>query len=60
MRMSDHTSGVPAQSPAIPKEQLTAFQRWELASFDPVPEFKKKPVAQPPAVLITAAEMEAT
>jgi len=59
MRMSDQTSGVSVHSPAIPKEQLTAFQRWELASFDPVPEFKTKPAAQSSAALITAAEMEA-
>ncbi len=68
--MSDETSGlstpsprsggqVAGQNPAIPKEQLTAFQRWELASFDPVPEFKKAPVARPSVALITAAEMEA-
>ena len=27
----------------IPKEQLTAFQRWELASFDPVPDARTAP-----------------
>lgn len=30
--MSDKTPGY-----TVPKEQLTAFQRWELASFDPAP-----------------------
>lgn len=59
MRMSDKTSGILGQNPAIPKEQLTAFQRWELASFDPVPEFKKTSATPSPATLITAAEMEA-
>ncbi len=39
--MSDSTSGQ-----LIPKEQLTAFQRWELASFDSAP--KKGQVAPVP------------
>ncbi len=29
-------------SPYIPKERLSAYERWEMASFDPVPP-------QPPA-----------
>ena len=31
----------------IPKEQLTAFQRWELASFDPVPDTRAASASTP-------------
>ncbi|MDO8206570.1 MAG: flagellar assembly protein FliH [Gallionella sp.] len=41
----------------IPKEQLTAFARWELASFDPAP--KVAPVALPPAAPVVTAESAA-
>lgn len=41
----------------IPKEQLTAFARWELASFDPAP--KVVPVELPPAAPIVTAESAA-
>jgi flagellar assembly protein FliH len=37
----------------IPKEQLTAFERWELASFDPHPGDKRQDSA-----LATVAELE--
>lgn len=49
-----------SNSVIIPKEQLTAFERWELASFDP----QHASVASKPAemeqadVLATAAEMD--
>lgn len=39
-------------SAVIPKEQLTAFERWELASFDP------RPPSNEEAPLITVAEVE--
>ena len=38
---------------AIPKEQLTAYQRWELPAFDVV-----KAVEPPPINLPTAAQIE--
>lgn len=41
----------------IPKEQLTAFARWELASFDPAP--KVVPVELPPAAPVVTAESAA-
>lgn len=37
----------------IPKEQLTAFERWELASFDPYPGDKRQD-----STLATVAELE--
>lgn len=33
----------------IPKERLTAYQRWEMASFDPVPEVLEDPLEAPRA-----------
>lgn len=48
-----------AAGAAIPKEQLTAFQRWELASFDPVPFAKTAPISSQPVKLIEAAESAA-
>ena len=45
----------------LPKEQLTAFQRWELASFDPVPKpltVELSPAAQQAANKLAAAESE--
>jgi flagellar assembly protein FliH len=33
----------------IPKERLSAYQRWEMASFDPVPEPTVDPLAAPRA-----------
>ena len=39
---------------AVPKEQLTAFQRWELASFDPEP--KRASFVLSPAARLAAAE----
>lgn len=48
---------VQAAGTAIPKEQLTAFQRWELASFDPIPF--AAPVSSQPVTLIEAAESTA-
>lgn len=41
----------------LPKEQLTAFARWELASFDPAP--KVAPVELPPAAPVVTAESAA-
>lgn len=43
----------------IPKEQLTAFQRWELASFDSHFDPKSAKAALSPAALMTAAKLEA-
>lgn len=41
MHMSDETpNSTLTTGTALPKEPLTAFQRWEFASFDPVPESK--------------------
>lgn len=48
-----------SNSVIIPKEQLTAFERWELASFDPHAPGKK--TAAPPQqteAITTAAELE--
>ena len=42
----------------IPKEQLTAFERWELASFDQPLEIKNQPASQAEIALATAAELE--
>ncbi len=44
----------------IPKEELTAFQRWELASFDPPPRPPEPTPAEEQAEIerITAAELE--
>lgn len=42
----------------IPKEQLTAFERWELASFDQPLEIKSQPASQAEIALATAAELE--
>jgi flagellar assembly protein FliH len=39
---------------SIPKEQLTAFQRWELASFDPVPILA--PVELSPAARVATTD----
>lgn len=44
-------------SPSLPKEQLTAFARWELASFDPV--HKTASVEPSPATAIATAESAA-
>lgn len=41
----------------IPKEQLTAFQRWELASFDPVPQSAQAQIS--PVTHLAAAESTA-
>ncbi len=41
---------------AVPKEQLTAFQRWELASFDPEPK-RVSAELSPAARALTAAEV---
>lgn len=46
----------------IPKEELTAYQRWELASFDPPPESKEHAPTpeevQAEIERVTAAELE--
>lgn len=44
-------------SPSQPKEQLTAFARWELASFDPKP--KTVPAEPPVAAPVVTAESAA-
>ncbi|BBI98777.1 flagellar assembly protein H [Ferrigenium kumadai] len=46
-----------SNSVIIPKEQLTAFERWELASFDPHAGHKQAE-AQQAAALATVAELE--
>lgn len=38
------------------KEQLTAYQRWELASFDPLPTPTPAPVSAPPETTAASAE----
>lgn len=45
-------------SVAIPKEQLTAFERWELASFDTHSNEKHPADTKAPAALTTVAELE--
>jgi len=45
-------------SEVIPKEQLTAFERWELASFDHPSDRKTQPAEQAEVVRATAAELE--
>lgn len=66
--MSDETGGLPTKPPQngsaaaghnIPKEQLTAYQRWELASFDPNPKFRTTPAETEAAALMAAAKSEA-
>ncbi|TAN77776.1 MAG: flagellar assembly protein FliH [Gallionella sp.] len=47
-----------SDSATIPKEQLTAFERWELASFDPHPGGKHQGGARKSAALSTVAELE--
>lgn len=42
----------------IPKEQLTAFERWELASFDPHSGGKHQGSTKKSPLLSTAAELE--
>lgn len=42
----------------IPKEQLTAFERWELASFDHPTGLKARSASQGKIALATAAELE--
>ncbi|MFA6062167.1 MAG: flagellar assembly protein FliH [Gallionella sp.] len=44
----------------IPKEQLTAFERWELASFDPIPVPKTSiPVISKPVEISPQARLDA-
>jgi len=45
-------------SSVIPKEQLTAFERWELASFDPLFGGKQHGHAQNSSARTTIAELE--
>jgi len=45
-------------STVIPKEQLTAFERWELASFDPYSTGKHQNGQKGHAALATVAELE--
>lgn len=45
-------------STVIPKEQLTAFERWELASFDPDSSGNIQNQVQRKAALATVAEVE--
>ena len=52
MRMSDKTLP-PGTGHTVPKEQLTAFQRWELASFDPEP--KRTPAELTANTLLSSA-----
>lgn len=55
MRMSDET--LPGNM-ATPKEQLTAFQRWELDSFDPIPNLASMELS--PIETIAAAKLAET
>lgn len=47
-------------SPVIPKEQLTAYQRWELLGFDEAQEVSTPPVVEEPVIvkLPTAEDIE--
>ncbi|MDD2721909.1 MAG: flagellar assembly protein FliH [Gallionella sp.] len=57
MSMSDRSSGFGAKNSGAPvvKEQLTAYQRWELASFD-APTIKSAPLSQPLLSAVDSAE----
>jgi flagellar assembly protein FliH len=52
---SQPTPGKSSGSIIIPKEQLTAFERWELASFDPKPLAKVAPPASDPTPQVRQA-----
>lgn len=52
-KRANNARQVAGYSAVIPKEQLTAFERWELASFDPHPDDNHQDNA-----LATAAELE--
>jgi flagellar assembly protein FliH len=45
-------------SKVIQKEQLTAFERWELASFDPHSESATQSITQSQPTLVTVSELE--
>lgn len=45
-------------STVIPKGQLTAFERWELASFDPESRGRSRDSAKQEIARVTAAELE--
>ncbi len=57
--MSDPSSPA-AASGAIAKEQLTAYQRWELASFDDISEVKSQPNLLVPTPPVKTAEQLAS
>ncbi len=58
-KLANNTSQVAGYSGVvIPKEQLTAFERWELPSFDTLPGGKSGPRAQKHAPPITVAELD--
>ncbi len=60
MLMSDNIpgpSGMTGIKTPLPKEQLTAFQRWELASFDPIPEPKTVSIEPSPDIQVASAKL---
>ena len=57
-RLANNTSQVAGYSTVIPKEQLTAFERWELPSFDTLPGGKPGPGAQKHTPPVTVAELD--
>lgn len=63
MNTSDFSSGFgakqPVSTPAVAKEQLTAYQRWELASFDAAPQARPAAIAQPAAPSVDLAAKHA-
>lgn len=55
---ADNARPVVGYSAVIPKEQLTPFERWELASFDSHPRSKIQGTAQRKTALTTVEEVE--
>ncbi len=57
-KRANYTHQAAGHSVVISKEQLTAFERWELASFDPIPGGKLQGNTQNAAKLTTVGELE--
>ena len=57
-RLTNDARQVNGYSTVIPKEQLTAFERWELPSFDTLPGGKPGPSTQKHTPPITVAELD--
>ncbi len=54
-----NASSSTAYNPTTPKELMTAYQRWELASFDPKPDTGPTPHEAEASALIASAKREA-